>query len=468
LNGVFDLLYVALPSIPCICEVDTSQFTTTMESNKALIWKSFDLWSLITRFYSPFPLRWDRKLKLFKGVEVEGSRLKLIRWLLTIPLVFIPFIFGSILFFMRNIQEGRSSTGNLDVFTFYLEVIVALGVLVMSSLGCAMVIVYFLYGKQLLLSFNYIKELHEQLLLLRRSTRSPPEKERNKGLAIALIIVVIYTLGILPHAVVIQFTYMNLDPWYVLLKATGQGDILDPKNYSGTTYFYWIYLLLKLLRGYVFWVGLCEVLRMTMLYSLIGLVLPIMLNDCMIFLKKECYNNNAGAFGNRIVMMNCIRSSIKTRRYMRIYKELQIVMQNMAQAQALASTGILSAVFIVTVFGNFIVVRLSDLLPVYFSVNTVIGLCSSAFSVNLSMKVCMVFHENSIEVIKGWRDNRSWVGTRNRLAYKRSLALRPLRWFIGTGMQSHNLGVIDRGLKKKYFMAITDKTITALLAVHRN
>jgi hypothetical protein len=437
-----------------------------MGSNKALIWKSFDLWSLITRFYSPFPLRWDRKLKLFK--EVEGNRLKLIPWLVTLPLVFIPFIFGSILFFMRNIHERRSSTGNLDVLTFYLEVIVVLGVLVMSCLGCAMVIVYFLYGKQLLLSFNYIKELHEKLLLPRRSTNRspPPEKERNKGLAVALIIAVIHTLGITPHAVVLQFTYMNLDPWYVLLKATGQGDILDPKSY-GTT-FYWIYLLVKLFRGYVFWVGLCEVLRMTMLYSLIGLVLPIMLNDCIIFIQKECYNNNAGAFDNRIVMMNCIRSSIKTRRCMKIYKELQIVMQSMAQAQALASTGILSAVFIVTVFGNFIVVRLSDLLPVYFSVNTVIGLCSSAFSVNLSMKVCMVFNENSIEVIKGWRDSRSWVGTRNKLVYKRSLALRPLRWFIGTGMQSHNLGVIDRGLKKKYFMAIMDKTITALLAVHRN
>jgi hypothetical protein len=358
-----------------------------MGSNKALIWKSFDLWSLITRFYSPFPLRWDRKLKLFK--ELEGKRLKLIPWLVTLPLVFIPFIFGSILFFMQNIQEGRSSSGNVNVFTFYLEVIVALGVLVMSCLGCAMVIVYFLYGKQLLLSFNYIKELHEQLL--RRSTnnkssRSSEKKERKrKGLAVALIIAVLYTLGISPHAVVIQLTYMNFDPWYVLLKATGQGDILDPKNYG--TSFYWIYLLVKLFRGYVFWVGLCEVLRMTMLYSLIGLVLPIMLNDCIIFIQKECDNNNAGAFDNRIVMMNCIRSSIKTRRYMKIYKELQIVIQSMAQAQALASTGILSAVFIVTVFGNFIVVRLSDLLPVYFSVNTVIGLCSSAFSVNLSMKV---------------------------------------------------------------------------------
>jgi hypothetical protein len=49
--------------------------------------------------------------------------------------------------------------------------------------------------------------------------------------------------------------------------------------------------------------------------------------------------------------------------------------------------------------------------------------------------------------------------------YKRTLALKPLNWFLGTGLCTHNLCVIDREFKMNYFFKILDLTITLLLAV---
>jgi hypothetical protein len=431
----------------------TEERTIQIMGAKSLIWKSFDLWSLFNCILTPFPLKWDRKLKLFK--ELEGSRLKLIPWLSTIPLVFIPFILGSILYFLRAIQKGRSSSSgeNIDLLRFYMEVLIVSLVIVTSILALAVMIVYFQYGRNLLISFNFIKEFHEKL----HFGTGTPENER-KGFSIALIIVVFYTLGIAPQVFIPQFTYMNLDPCYLFLRSTGLVGILDPESYGED--YYWLFILSKCFRGFILWLGAIETLRMTMLYCIIGLVVPIMFNDCVITIENQY--TKGGLFSS---IFHGVSSS-KTITYIRMYTELQIARQNMAQAQALGSTSILFVTFIIMLIGNFTLVRTLDVLPAYFLLNIMSGVMTSGFSVYFCMQVSMVFHENSINLIKRWRDTISQMGTsRKKFVYKRSLALRPLKWYIGTGVYSHNLCVMDRNFKKGYFMQIIDRTVSALLAI---
>jgi hypothetical protein len=70
-----------------------------------------------------------------------------------------------------------------------------------------------------------------------------------------------------------------------------------------------------------------------------------------------------------------------------------------------------------------------------------------------------------MNLIKRWRDIISQMGTRReKLVYKRRLALRSLKWYIGTGVYSQNLCVMDRNFKKGHFMQIVDRTVSALIA----
>jgi hypothetical protein len=411
-----------------------------------LVWKVLDLYSYLTCYLYPFPLKWNRDKQILQSIT---NRSQLIRWYLAFPLLYLPYFIGCIVFCLKTIQTGRSPS--TDRTTFYIEVLIIGAIMMMGIVAFCFGVTYCFLGKELVNSFNVIKGF--ALRISKDSNLREIRTSESVGgmdwLGIGLFGVVLYGCGALPHVSTPQLIMLKLDPGFIILKSIGLTWILDESN--GMIW----YGLVKLVFGAHIWMALVETFRMSILYSILMVIIPVMLNSCMKQIQEQ-YREKLSLFhvANKSRTIGCIR----------MYSELQIATQAMAQPQALGCTAMLAISFILIFMSNFVLIRESGFFPVNLSFMILSGGLTSMFSVYVCMQVAMTFHESSAEAIKRWRDTNGLFKGRKYLQ-KRSLALKPIKWHVGTGLFSHNLCVMDRQLKKKYFLQILDRTITALLVI---
>jgi hypothetical protein len=410
-----------------------------------LVWKVFDLYSYLTCYLYPFPLKWKRDKQVLQSIT---DRSQLIRWYLAFPLLYLPYFVGCIVFCLKTIQTGRSPS--TDRTTFYIEVLIIGAIMMMGIVAFCLGVTYCFLGKELVNSFNVMKGFAVRISKDSnlKEKRTSASVEGIDWLGIGLFGVVLYACGALPHVITPQLIMLNLDPAYIILKSIGLTLILDESNGI-------LYGLVKLFFGAHIWMTLVETFRMSILYSILMVTIPVMLNSCMKQMQEQCREKlSLFHVANKSRTVQCIG----------MYSELQIATQAMAQPQALGCTAMLAISFILIFMSNFILIRASGFFPVNVSFMILSGGLTSMFSVYVCMQVAMTFHESSVEAIRRWRVTNGLIKGRKYL-HKRSLALKPIKWHVGTGLFSHNLCVMDRQLKKKYFLQILDRTITALLVI---
>jgi hypothetical protein len=179
------------------------------------------------------------------------------------------------------------------------------------------------------------------------------------------VAIAVYTCGLAPTVTAPQFILMEIDPGSILLKATGFG-------WSTIGYI----IVAKLISGVQAWLLMMETFRMTVFFCMLAIIIPVMLNTVLTHINEHYKIRN-------IRNMNITAS--RTLNHMRMYIELEIVTQNVAQMQALASSTIMMAVFVVTVISNFLLARTSGVFPESISLLILGGTLSSMFSMFLSL-----------------------------------------------------------------------------------
>jgi hypothetical protein len=348
-----------------------------------------------------------------------------------------PLAFGSGLIQLMILYTSgpKSATGSRA--EHYIDVVIPAIFCLLSFEGIVIVSSICIFGLDLSLAFNLLVEYERKWNCRKTNSRHLLHKTKSDEIFGAfLCLEIVFAFCIFLEIVTLFVAISGIHPIELIAM---RFDSLRIPPY-----------LVKFVIFTCIWIQLTEILRLALLITLIMMTVLKTVSSCLDGIK-EYWKSQSLCFilsGNRKLLQS--------------YKELSLACDVFIHGVfTMVSVIIFVVLGVVTAF-NFLFIRLSSSLPLWFLPLVPITSFVCAYIAYFGLTELADLHTDSENLIRIWRNSSNILVSRKYM-YKSSLALRPLRFSIGFVWS--NFRIIDRSMIAGYFSKLVDYTIVALLAI---
>jgi hypothetical protein len=408
-----------------------------------LQWKAFDIHAVLSSIFCcvPCPLTWSvSKQRLeFKS---SPKRVRVV-WILIVCFVALLTsgcsLVQLIILYSRNsggLQLQVGSTPPSSCILRYIEFLIPTGMLLCSFDLIVMGSSVYFCGKDVVVSFNFLIDFEIKMKTLTSKQACPNLKEKLLGFVLCWMCLS-------------SFLFL-LEVWTLCIVIFGLHP-LEQIIVNHFEHFYTSsYFLVKGVIFIGFWVVFSEFIRLVIIFQLIMLIAPIMVNEYLVVMHRN--------WKSRSIYLAVSGDNT----FLQLYRELGLAVKFLAPGTLSTGSVNILVAMCATIGINFIFIRLNADLSLWITMFLPI----TSFTCGFCNYVCMArmadLNVTSKRLILLWKCSSRILVSR-KYVYKCSVACRPITHevqFIGNKFRT-----VDRPFIVGYFVKIMDYTIAALLAI---